>query len=351
MPLKPNLIERQLLKRGTIPPLLMDIGAGPFVSAALVGALETGVLEELGRSPGTPLEPLAERTGTDPGALDTLLAALEGVGYVEARDGGWALTGAAERSLPREELDRLAPFLKAQTTRNLEDAGRALREAPEDGVVGWDLVREGEVAESYQALMRWLAGGSVDEVTGRARLPDGARRLLDVGGSHGLYTVALCRRHPDLTATILDWPVGLREAERTLAGEGSDVADRVDLASVDFEREELPGGYDVAFLGNIVHGLSLEGNAELFGKLSRATTERGTLLILDQLRGGRRGSQFARGLAALVGWNLFLFSGGRSHRLEELGEALGGAGFTSVRRTDLRRTPGFSVVTAGKPAG
>ena len=44
--------------------------------------------------------------------------------------------------------------------------------------------------------------------TWRAGLVDlaGCRTLLDVGGGSGAFSIALCRRHPELSATILDFP-------------------------------------------------------------------------------------------------------------------------------------------------
>ena len=34
----------------------------------------------------------------------------------------------------------------------------------------------------------------------------GARRMLDVGGGSGAFSIALCTRNPRLRATILDFP-------------------------------------------------------------------------------------------------------------------------------------------------
>jgi tRNA A22 N-methylase len=50
-------------------------------------------------------------------------------------------------------------------------------------------------------------------------VPRGARDLLDIGGSHGYYSVALCRRHPTLRAVILDLPQAVVHAETILASE------------------------------------------------------------------------------------------------------------------------------------
>jgi hypothetical protein len=106
--------------------------------------------------------------------------------------------------------------------------------------------------------------------------------MLDVGGSHGLYTVEFCEEYPGLEGTIVDWPIGLEAARRTL-DERPAMADRIDPLERDRQAEELPEGYDFAFLGQIVHGLTAEGNQALFEKLSRATTERGTVAILGQV--------------------------------------------------------------------
>jgi ubiquinone/menaquinone biosynthesis C-methylase UbiE len=35
---------------------------------------------------------------------------------------------------------------------------------------------------------------------------NGARRLLDVGGGSGAFSITFCRRFPELRATILDFP-------------------------------------------------------------------------------------------------------------------------------------------------
>ena len=56
-------------------------------------------------------------------------------------------------------------------------------------------------------------------------VPTGATALLDIGGSHGAYSVALCRRHPGLRGTVLDLPDAVRHAAPLLAEEG--MGDRV----------------------------------------------------------------------------------------------------------------------------
>ena len=56
-------------------------------------------------------------------------------------------------------------------------------------------------------------------------LGEGATSLLDVAGGHGEFSMALCRRHPDLRATIVDLPGSARIGRSIVAEAG--MAERV----------------------------------------------------------------------------------------------------------------------------
>ncbi len=357
MPLQPNVIERQLIKRQIIPGLLLDLGVSTFKQEVLIAAIELGVFDHLHGEPIT-IEQLSERTGASEIGLRNLLRALGPLGYVEATDQGYRLTDAARQGLPDEDLQVMLPFFKEQIQHMALGAATGVREAPEGGIYGWERVQSGEEGRAYQEAMRWLASDLVDDVVDKIELPSRARKMLDVGGSHGLYTVRFCELHPGLEGTILDWEVGLDAARRTLE-ERPEVADRIELAEVDFENEALPTGYDFAFLGQIVHGVSPEGNRELFGKLAEATTEHGMVALLDQFEDPPRhgwlpfdptSSAFGDGIAALLGFNLFLFSGGRSYRYKAIASWLTEAGFPEVSHVPLPKSPGYSLVVASKKA-
>ncbi|MFH5884578.1 methyltransferase [Halalkalibaculum sp. DA3122] len=343
MPLKPNFIERFLINRGTIPGILTDMGLPMFQFFAMIGAMETGFFRYLYEEPAN-LETLAEKMNASERGLENLVKALEPMGYVTRKDGKLALSKMA-KDMPIDLLETMAPYFRHQAAHTLPYVARGIKEAPENGVYGWEHVKGGEVGRGYQASMRWLASGTVDEVVGKIDLPEGAASMLDVGGSHGLYTVAFCEKYDGLKGTVLDWEIGLKEAQKTLE-EHPEMADRIDLVERDFEKDELPGGYDFAFLGNIIHGVSPEGNQELFQKLSKATTNRGMVAIVDQFA-GIKGSKFARAVAGLAGLNLFLFSGGRSYPFDTVQEWLADAGFTKTKLKKLKQ-PGFSLLVSQK---
>ncbi len=332
-----------------------DVLLSTIQAQVVIAAMELGVFEQFERGPIS-LSTLADRTETDPDALAVLVRALVALGYLEEGDGTYTLTEPARQSLPAEDADAVGAWF-AEYMRQGADAAEAIRNAPVDGLIGWETIQSGEAGRGYQATMRWLASDLVDPVVDNVTLPDKAQRMLDLGGSHGLYTVGFCETHPDLEGTILDWEIGLEAAKRTLSDRPR-MRDRIDLIEGDFEKEELPDGYDFAFLGNIVHGLTPGGNRELFEKIARATTEQGTIAILDQIveesnslldRLDPTQTSFTNAVAALVGFNLYLFSGGRTYQYEQVSEWLGDAGFTEVSYQAVRQSPGMSLVTARKP--
>jgi len=61
--------------------------------------------------------------------------------------------------------------------------------------------------------MRNLAGLAAGEVTERFPMPPGARDMLDIGGSHGYFSVSLCRKQSNRRRRSLQtrrWAHGLR---------------------------------------------------------------------------------------------------------------------------------------------
>ncbi len=345
MPLRPNFIERQIIKAGLVPGPLLDLGIGSFTTAAFIGAGQVDLFRKMNEGPAA-LSELAHKTGTKERALENLLNALEPLGYVERKNGQYMLTKYAKKTVPIDTFHEMTPFFKEQTLRNIKGTKKALREASEEGVIGYDAVRGGEFGKSYQVSMRWLASGTVKEVTKKLKLPKGATRMLDIGGSHGLYCVEMCRKHSQLKATVLDWPIGIENAKETLEQE-TDVADRIDTVEGDFIKGELPRGYDLAFLGNIIHGFSPEENKDLFQKIADSTTEKGTIGILDQFD-NLSGSKFTRSVASLIGWNLFLFANGRAYDVEEVKGWLKEAGFPYSKVKPLKQSPGFTLLEAKK---
>ncbi len=187
--------------------------------------------------------------------------------------------------------------------------------------------------------MTWVA---------KVKLPATARRLLDVGGGHGLYSIKFCRRYPQLSATVFDWPQALEVAREVIAAE--EMGDRVSVQEGDFWVDNLGNGYNVALLFNIVHAYLPDKNTELLRKVANALHPGGLIVILDQLTGKALGPT-AKAMSRLQGLNLFNAAGGQGYAFEEIAGWLTNAGFINPRRINLLKSPGNGLVLGTKTPG
>lgn len=171
------------------------------------------------------------------------------------------------------------------------------------------------------------------------------RRLLDIGGGSGTWTIAFLRAHPSAEATLFDLPHVIPLAERRLAAVG--LGARVKLVPGNFMTGSLPLGADLAWVSAIVHQNSRVENQVLFAKVFRILPPGGRIAIRDILMDESRTKPLAGALFALN--MLVATEGGSTFTLGELREDLQKAGFTEA--TVLRQDDGMnSVVAAIKPA-
>lgn len=170
------------------------------------------------------------------------------------------------------------------------------------------------------------------------------KRLLDIGGASGTYTVAFLERNPHMQAMIFDLPQVLPLAEERISKAG--IADRVELHGGDFYYDKLPGGCDLALLSAIIHQNSPEQNLELYRKIHHALLPGGVLLIRDHIMAEDRvhppaGAVFAVNMLSVT-------EGGDTYAFAEIRESLEEVGFVDVRL--IRKGEKMdSLVEAKKP--
>lgn len=347
MPLNPNFLERLLLyrlNRGPAP--ILDLfGAGSFEAACL--ALDMGVFETLADG-DLSLGDLAARLDADEDGLRALLDFLAAQGYVAADDDRYRNTRMTETWLTAESETNMAPWLTFWNDlvfpfweAHLETAIRegappkTIYEWFDEGPSRWDIAQRG---------FRAAATVILDEVAAAVDVPDGATRLLDVGGGHGLYAIDLCRRHPGLGATVFDVPAALEAVADEVAA--SDVGERVTLVGGDYTTDDLGSDYDVALLFNVVHAHDAAANQELFERVATALAPGGHIAVLDQLEGSARMPVGRSGLG-FVGLTYLTTLGAETHPFEEVSAWLRAAGFEDVTRTAIRSGgPGNTLVQA-----
>jgi hypothetical protein len=191
----------------------------------------------------------------------------------------------------------------------------------------------------YVLAMRDLARLLMNEVRKRIVLPVNAKRLLDLGGSHGLYAIDCCRRYQNLKAQIIDFAEALRHTTAIVQEESME--GRITLAPADITKTNLPSDQDCVLLFNVIHGFSPEGNRELINRALAALVPGGKLFILDQIKTGATGSHLSRFIPLMVGLNLLNEIGGNTYTLDDVKSWCRPA--SSVKHHKLR-FPGVSLI-------
>jgi 2-polyprenyl-3-methyl-5-hydroxy-6-metoxy-1,4-benzoquinol methylase len=317
-----------------------------FTLARLVMAgVKLGVFEALADGPASAAS-VAERCGTDAVATEKLLFALAAADYLRADGGGcYALTPVSRKWLLQDSPTSLADKLIFQyeewdwlgRTEEYVTSGRPLELHEQLASEEW---------ATYQRGMRSLAGAFVPEAVRRAPMPRDARDLLDIGGSHGYFSVALCRRYPNLRAVVLDLPEAIEHAASLLAKEG--MGDRVVHRAGNATTEDLGvETFDVVFTASLVHHLTDAENRDLAVRVARALRPGGVYAIFDAFR--PRTPKDAGQIGALLEFYFALTSQSGTWTPEEMAAWQREAGLQPRRPIRLRTAPGGGIQAAFKP--
>lgn len=154
------------------------------------------------------------------------------------------------------------------------------------------------------------------------------KRLLDIGGGAGTYTIAFLGKNPHMTAVLFDLPDVITIAVERLKRDG--YLERVTLVAGDFYQDELPAGCDLALLSAIIHQNSPQENFDLYKKIYRALEPDGVLLIRDHVMDESRTKPPAGALFAI---NMLVHTaGGDTYTFKEIKDALEQAGFKKVQQ-------------------
>jgi SAM-dependent methyltransferase len=201
--------------------------------------------------------------------------------------------------------------------------------------------------DRYQRGMRALASISADEVTARLPVPEGATAMLDIGGSHGYYSVCACRRHQGLRATILDLPEAVEHAAAILAREG--MGERVRHRAGNALSDDLGSeAWDIVFLSQLVHHFTDEQNRDLMARIARALKPGGVCALVDTLRPAS--PEGRGGLGALLDLYFAATSRSGTWSLETMQGWQRDAGLSPQKAVHLRTLPGAAMLIGRKPA-
>jgi len=192
--------------------------------------------------------------------------------------------------------------------------------------------------EIAQAGSMSLASASAEAVARKVRLPKGRTKILDLGGGHGLFSIELCKRYPNLSCIILDLPGALQGSSKMTQKilDRMGISDRISFRGGNFERDDIGSGYDAVLVFNIIHGIKPDRTLELFRRVLRSLKLGGKILILDRFRKG--GERSRRIEDAFLNLNYLITLGGQTYSIVEVKKLLRKAGFEEAASVNYSKS-------------
>ena len=169
------------------------------------------------------------------------------------------------------------------------------------------------------------------------------KRMLDLGGGSGAYSIAFAKAIDGLKSEILDLGEVVPLTQENIRKAG--LADRISTRAGDMLREPLGENYELILISAICHMFSSEENKRLFHRAYGALAVGGRLVIQDFIL---EPTKTAPRAAALFSLNMLVGTrAGSSYSEPEYADWMREAGFGDVRRVRMPGPAGLMIGARG----
>ncbi|MBC8153906.1 MAG: class I SAM-dependent methyltransferase [Bacteroidetes bacterium] len=344
-----NPLEWLALRTNQVPIPLLHAQIMPVIAKAVLEAADRGVFEAIGETRQSAAQ-VAATCNLHEKAVGELLGLLTALGYTEFADGQFALTPMARRWVLQQNpestfgmlrfnnqlmwhwLDHMGTYLETGVGLHYHDTLDARQ---------WDIYQRGMVAATATEAREFGRRAPISKaIAGRTDA-----RMLDIGGSHGQHSAALCKRISGLRSTILDLPDAVAQAAPLLAqlNMGDRIRHQTGNILTDEIGEEL---FDIVLMSSLAHHFSDAQNRDVARKVARALRPGGIYIVNEFIR-PETGAK-----PELVGSSTDLFYGMTStagnYSVAEIQGWFTDAGLKPVKTVGYLTMPGRMQVVAKK---
>jgi len=246
----------------------------------LYQALQTGIFDALDETPRSTLF-LAGATGYRPERMVFLLDALTSLGLVEKTGGKYAKSPVAATYLSRNSRFYLGDLINMTLAPEKNRPWQTLRSWLQGDTKEEDVSHNPATvfnpsfvrAMAQEVLCNHKGFNETVALVAGHRGFKSARKLIDLGGGHGLFAIALKQIKPGLEAVVFDLP----HVEPVTREYARRYATKIGFHPGNFYKDELPPNQDLILTFDILHPVPPAQKEAVFAKVQRALKPGGYL--------------------------------------------------------------------------
>jgi len=319
---------------------MLDVYMPMMKSSAIISAGRLGLFEALAGGPLS-AEQLAGSIDSSLQGTATLADFLVTVGYLQKQGESFANAASTQRWFTSAGKVDYTPGLL--WTHEAWSMMGGLAESVRTGgpqKLLWDtMVDQPHLGQLFSSYMGAFATDLGPDLIRHVPVLPGYRRLLDLGGSHGLHSIRFCQRYPQLGAVIVDMPSALTETAEEI--ERVQLSDRISLSPGTLQEHDWGCDNDLVLYLSVAHNHTVEENCLAIQQIGESLKPDGLLVIHEYVA-----ETPLDALNAAFRLTLLTETGTRTHAYNEYCDWLNAAGFASIERIDLNPLEKGSLILA-----
>ncbi|WP_121065894.1 methyltransferase [Chachezhania antarctica] len=262
---------------------ISDIAFAYMGSKALFAALEVGLFTGLAKGPATEAS-LAKETGLPEERVRTLVTALTGMGVVQRTENGIENSPAADAFLVKGAKYDFGDYLRLQVGKQMYplmdqiDGALAGTLSTEETASYAQWFSDPTEARLYSESQHAGSVGPARSLLKRVDLSE-AKTLLDVGGGTAAFDITLCKAHPQLKATVVEFPNVAAIGKEFVEEAG--LSDRISYVEGNALETEWPEGHDIVVMSYLFSGVPDHTHDDLIKRAFDNLVPGGRLLLHD----------------------------------------------------------------------
>jgi SAM-dependent methyltransferase len=264
------------------PDRIMNMASVFFESCVLFAASDLGFFAKLAELGEADARTLATTLNLDLRATQLILDACSGLELLEKRGDLYRNTAESQEFLVPDSPEDLS--IAIRYTRDVYLPWGKLNEMIKNGKPVEDPdIHLGEDPERTRTFV--LAMHHRALAIGRAPIPlldfSGRKKILDIGGGPGTYSVLIAQANPDVECLVIDLPEVVKIADELIQKQG--MSGRVKTLPGDYRTTPFPEGNDVVNFFGCLHQESPESILKLFRKAYASLIPGGVIHVMDMM--------------------------------------------------------------------